>query len=226
MPQTFSRTSNTIVKLSFIGGAFGIGSLFLFGSTISRSPYNTKATMALDQPVPFSHKHHAKELGIDCRYCHTSVESSSYAGVPPTETCMSCHSQIWTNSPLLQPVRDSFANQQPIKFPATGQVGWNKLNSLPDFVFFNHSIHVNKGVSCFTCHGEVTEMQLTQKAKPFFMAWCLDCHRQPEKYIRPKEEVVNPDYEPKGPQLEVGAKLVKEYGIKKDQLTNCSICHR
>jgi len=172
----------------------------------------------VDQPVPFSHKHHVKELGIDCRYCHNTVENSAVASVPPTHTCMSCHSQVWTNSPLLEPIRQSYLNGTPVQ--------WNKVYDLPDFVYFNHSIHVQKGIGCTTCHGPIHEMNITYKAQPLSMSWCLDCHRQPEKYIRPREEVFNVNYQPPANQMELGAKLVKQYNIQKGQLTNCSICHR
>jgi hypothetical protein len=132
--------------------------------------------------VPFSHQHHIDELGIDCRYCHTTVEKSSFAGIPPTQTCMSCHSQIWTNSPLLEPVRESYATGKPIRF-AEGELGWTRVNKVPEFVYFNHSIHIAKGINCNFCHGPVQKMQLTFKGKPFFMAWCLDCHNSPEKFL-------------------------------------------
>lgn len=217
MPQVFHRSTNTLARLSIVSGVAIIASAVLLGSSFSRSAYVTKVGAPVDQPVPFSHKHHVEELGIDCRYCHTSVETSAVAGVPPTHTCMSCHSQVWTNSPLLEPVRQSFLNGTPIK--------WNKVNDLPDFVFFNHSIHVQKGIGCDTCHGAVHSMQITYKAKPFSMSWCLDCHRHPEKYIRPREEVFNYNYKPPANQEELGKKLVEEYKVKKGQLTNCSICH-
>jgi hypothetical protein len=218
MPQVFHRSSNTLARLSIVTGAALLVSSVLIGSNLSRSPYVTKVGAPVDQPVPFSHKHHVKELGIDCRYCHSTVETSAVASVPPTHTCMSCHSQVWTNSPLLEPIRQSYLNGTPVK--------WNKVYDLPDFVYFNHSIHVQKGIGCDTCHGPVHEMNITYKAQPLSMAWCLDCHRQPEKYIRPKEEVYNYEYKQPKNQLELGEKLVKEYGIRKEQLTDCAICHR
>jgi hypothetical protein len=218
MPQVFHRSSNTLARLSIVTGAALLVSSVLIGSNLSRSPYVTKVGAPVDQPVPFSHKHHVKELGIDCRYCHGTVETSAVASVPPTHTCMSCHSQVWTNSPLLEPIRQSYLNGTPVK--------WNKVYDLPDFVYFNHSIHVQKGIGCDTCHGPVHEMNITYKAQPLSMAWCLDCHRQPEKYIRPKEEVYNYEYKQPKNQLELGEKLVKEYGIRKEQLTDCAICHR
>ncbi|MCX7992824.1 MAG: cytochrome c family protein, partial [Fimbriimonadales bacterium] len=206
-----------------------------------RSPWWTKAGEPQDQPVPFSHKHHYEELGIDCRYCHWQVTESAHAGVPSTQVCMTCHSQVWTNSPLLQPVRDSYNNEKPLV--------WNKVNNLPEFVYFDHSAHVNKGISCASCHGGIEKMHLTAKSQPFSMQWCLDCHRNPEKHIRPKEEVFNmyyrtprseeemkalldkhgipydPNNIPKN-QLELGTLLVKHYNIHKEQLSDCSICHR
>jgi hypothetical protein len=172
--------------------------------------------VAKDQPVPFSHKHHVGELGLDCRYCHTAVENSSAAGMPPTQTCMTCHSQIWVNSPMLEPVRASYRDDKSIE--------WIRVNAVPDFVYFNHSIHVNKGIGCVTCHGPVGDMPLTWRANTLQMGWCLDCHRAPEKYVRPREQVFNIHYQAPENQEEVGRKLVKEYRIQ--SLTNCSTCHR
>jgi hypothetical protein len=169
--------------------------------------------------VEFSHQHHVGGLGIDCRYCHSSVEVSSNAGIPPTYTCMSCHSQIWSDSPTLKPVRDSLADDTPIQ--------WNRVYSLPDFVYFNHSIHVDKGVGCVTCHGRVDQMPLMAKAQTLHMEWCLGCHRAPEQYIRPREEVFNMDWQPpNGDQLTLGRRLVEEYHIQSvSVLTSCSTCH-
>src|SRR5437588_5549930 len=145
MAQVFHRSMNVLAPASIVGGVGFLVVLVLSLIGLSRSPYNTKVGVAKEQPVPFSHEHHAVELGIDCRYCHTSVEKSSFAGLPATQTCMSCHSQIWTNSPLLDPVRASYVKQEPLK--------WNRLHSVPDFVFFNHSIHINRGINCNNCHG-------------------------------------------------------------------------
>lgn len=218
MAQLFPPVANTIARASLVAVVVIPAAVLMAATGISRAPYNTKVDVPLDQPVPFSHKHHVQELGLDCRFCHTGVETSAKAGLPPTYTCMSCHSQIWTNSPLLQPVRDSWQTGVPIQ--------WTLVNSVPDFVYFDHSIHVNKGIGCTECHGPVQEMHITYKAKPFTMAWCLDCHRAPEKFIRPREEVMNMDYVHPRNQLEMGQKLVEQYGIKKKQLTDCSICHR
>jgi len=168
------------------------------------------------QPVPFSHRHHTAELGIDCRYCHTSVEESSFAGLPPTETCMTCHSQIWKNSPMLEPVRQSFREDRSIE--------WIRVNALPEFVYFDHSIHVAKGIGCTTCHGPVGSMPLTWAQNSLKMSWCLDCHRHPENNVRPKDQVFSVAYQPPANQTELGTKLVKEYKIY--SLTDCWTCHR
>jgi NAD-dependent SIR2 family protein deacetylase len=171
----------------------------------------------LQQPVPFSHMHHVFGLGLDCRYCHTSVEKSAFAGMPPTETCMTCHSQIWKDAPVLAPVRVSYSEQKPLR--------WSRVNDIPDFVFFNHSIHIAKGIGCATCHGQLDQMQLTWKSHTLFMKWCLDCHRQPQKYIRPREEVFNLNWAATN-QIALGRKLVADYRVQTQQLTDCSMCHR
>lgn len=181
------------------------------------SNYYTRVRVPVaDQPVPFSHEHHTRGLGIDCRYCHTTVEVSAFAGLPPTETCMTCHSQIWTNADLLEPVRASYRNNTPL--------AWTRVNFLPGYVYFNHSIHINKGIGCATCHGAVNEMPLTWAAAPLTMGWCLDCHNAPEKNIRPRSEIYNMDYQQPANQEELGARLVREYKVQK--LTDCYTCHR
>ncbi|HEX2972485.1 MAG TPA: cytochrome c3 family protein, partial [Tepidisphaeraceae bacterium] len=181
------------------------------------SPWSTGVNRFVQQPVPFSHEHHVGGLGIECRYCHTSVETSSSAGIPPTHTCMTCHSKIWLNAPILEPVRNSWATGVPLH--------WNRVYNLPQFVHFNHAIHVNKGIGCSTCHGRVDQMPLMQQVNPMVMQWCLDCHRQPEQFIRPRGEVFNMQWQPPPDQLTQGAKLVKEYNVNKRQLINCSVCH-
>lgn len=182
MAQLFKPSSNTVARASVLSLGILPWIVFYAASTITRSPANTKQDVPLNQPVPFSHRHHAYELGIDCRYCHVAVEKGPTASVPPTETCMSCHSQIWTNSPLLEPVRKSYETGTPITW-ANGDVGWNKVNKVPEFVYFNHSIHIARGINCNQCHGPVTKMTITWKGQQFAMAWCLECHRQPEKYL-------------------------------------------
>ncbi len=216
--QVFQRSTNTLSRLSIFGSVFVIAAATYGLALINRSSYVTQAQVARQQPVPFSHRHHAGELGIDCRYCHTSVERTAYAGIPPTQTCMNCHSQIWSNSPTLEPVRASFRNDTSIP--------WVKVHDLPDFVYFNHSIHVAKGIGCATCHGQVDRMNFTWQENSLQMEWCLDCHRQPEKYIRPKSEVFNMRWQPPVNQLEAGRELLKTNGVNVAQLTNCSVCHR
>jgi hypothetical protein len=169
-----------------------------------------------EQPVMFSHKHHVDGLGIDCRYCHTSVEVSSSAGIPPTHTCMSCHSQVWTEAPLLQPVRESYRTGIPLQ--------WVRVHDLPDFVYFNHSIHVKKGIGCTSCHGRVDQMPLMRQVNTLYMGWCLECHRNPEAFVRPREEIFNSAWTPVRDQAEMGRELVQEYQIR--SLDNCSTCHR
>ncbi len=216
MAQIFHRSTNTIARVSIYGAALIAGSLVYFLYMFAGSPYVTDVNVAKVQPVPFSHKHHAGELGIDCRYCHTSVEISSDAGIPPTQTCMTCHSQIWTGSPMLEPVRASYRDDQSIP--------WVRVNQVPDYVYFNHSIHINKGIGCTTCHGPVGDMPLTWQANTLQMGWCLDCHRAPEKFVRPRDQVFSVTYRPPTNQAELGPKLVKEYKIQ--SLTNCTTCHR
>lgn len=255
MGQIFKPSANTIARASALSLGIAPWALFYAGSTITRGSFNTKVDVALNQPVPFSHQHHAYELGLDCRYCHVTVERTNMASVPPTETCMSCHSQIWTNSPLLEPVRKSYETGMPIRWE-TGEVGWTKVNKVPEFVYFNHSIHIARGINCNVCHGPVTKMTITWKGKPFAMAWCLECHKEPEKYIwkdpdnptlsprqqvfktyqkiqdgrplAPREEAmkVGEPYSPTPQEIEEGKRLVEEYKIKKAQLTDCWICHR
>jgi cytochrome c7-like protein/class III cytochrome C family protein len=218
MPQVFHRSTNTLSRLSIFGGLFVVAALAWGSALVNRSAYVTWAGVARQQPVPFSHRHHAGELGIDCRYCHTTVERTAVAGIPPTKTCMNCHSQIWVDSPMLEPVRASFRSDRSIE--------WIKVHDLPDFVYFNHSIHVRQGIGCASCHGRIDRMNLTWQDASLQMEWCLNCHRQPEEYVRPREEVFNMEWKPPGDQATLGRKLVAEYHIQKQQLTNCSICHR
>jgi len=216
MAQIFHHSTNLISRLSIYGGVFIIALLGAALYGIELSPWYTDQHVAREQPVPFSHKHHAGELGIDCRYCHTSVEESSFAGLPPTETCMTCHSQIWKNSPMLEPVRRSFREDRSIE--------WIRVNALPEFVYFDHSIHVAKGIGCTTCHGPIGSMPLTWAQNSLKMSWCLDCHRHPENNVRPKDQVFSVAYQPPSDQKELGTKLVKEYKIY--SLTDCWTCHR
>jgi hypothetical protein len=217
MSQIFRSSTNSLARVSIVLGlvalAAGGGALF---ELIADSNYATRQGEAREQPIPFSHAHHVGSMGIDCRYCHSSVENSDWAVIPPTKTCMNCHSQIWINSPTLEPVRESFRTNQSIK--------WTKVYDLPDYVYFNHSIHVKKGVGCETCHGRIDEQPLTYQQPSLQMRWCLNCHRNPEQYLRPRDQITKMGYEPSEPQEQLGARLVKEYHVQK--LDTCWTCHR
>jgi hypothetical protein len=217
MPQIFKSSANSLARTSIILAVVTLGALGgAIVELVADSSYSTRQGDQREQPIPFSHAHHVGSMGIECRYCHTGVENSQHAMVPPTKTCMNCHSQIWINSPTLEPVRESYRTNQSIK--------WTKVHDLPDFVYFNHSIHVKKGVGCETCHGRVDNMALMSQGPNMEMRWCLDCHRAPEKYVRPREFVTKMGYEPAEPQEVLGPKLVKEYNIQK--LETCWTCHR
>ena len=182
------------------------------------SPLRTRKNIPIEQPIPFSHKHHAGELGIDCRYCHSTVDRSAFAGLPPIHTCMSCHSQVWKTSAVLEPVRAA---------ASTGIVlPWVRVNDLPQYVYFDHSAHVNHGIGCSTCHGRVDEMETVSRAVAFDMRWCLACHRDPAKYVRPENAVMTMDWSPAPNQLALGRKLVASYHIETKHLTDCVTCHR
>jgi hypothetical protein len=218
MAQIFHPSMNTLARASIFGAVFVVALVGWIVWQVNRSPYVTQVGTARDQPVPFSHEHHVSGLGMDCRYCHSTVESSAFAGIPATKVCMTCHSQVWTDAAMLKPVRDSWATDAPLR--------WTRVHDLPDYVYFNHSIHVAKGVGCNTCHGQVDQMPLTYKAASLQMDWCLSCHREPDRFVRPKDQVFNMKYLPPGNQVELGKKLVADYHIRTDQLTNCAICHR
>jgi hypothetical protein len=189
-----------------------------FTYLIWNSPYATGRFITWGQPVPFSHAHHVGDLGLDCRMCHTGVEKAAFAGLPSTHICMTCHSQIWTRADMLAPVRDSLKNRQPLH--------WRRVNRLPDYVFFDHSIHIAKGVGCSTCHGPVQQMALMRQQEPLTMGWCLQCHRHPERYLRPKNDVFDMSWIPPADQEAEGRKLIAQYAISTVHLTDCSICHR
>ncbi len=240
MAQIFHRSANSIAKASIIGAVLLIGGLLWAALELQRSPYYTYAGVARMQPVPFSHNHHNAGEGIDCRYCHTSVETSGFAGIPPTKTCMNCHSQIWTNAPMLEPVRESYRTGQSLV--------WTRVNRLPDFVYFDHSIHINKGVGCNVCHGPVDKMPLMYNYASLQMEWCLNCHRAPEKFLRPHkiqgsvdDQVFNMAYEEPSAhhpvvldngkkfesQDELGKYLVQANHVRSVRdITSCNTCHR
>jgi len=219
MAQIFHRSTNTISRVSIYGAVFIAAALGYLAWAVTESPYFTDVNVPRQQPVPFSHKHHVTDDGIDCRYCHTSVENSSFAGIPSTHICMSCHSRLWTTSPMLEPVRLSYQTDKSLE--------WTRVNALPDFAYFDHSIHINKGVGCTTCHGPIGEMPLTWRANTLYMRWCIDCHKHPERFVRRREDVFKADYQPPQDQLALGRRLVQEYKIKDaTQLTDCYTCHR
>jgi Cytochrome c7 and related cytochrome c len=217
MPRVFGPKFNLIAQVSLIAVILGAGMALWAMDTIQKSPYVTEVEWIPSQPVPFTHQHHVTGLGIDCRYCHTSVEKSHFAGVPPTSTCMNCHSQIWTDAPMLEPVRESYRTGKPIE--------WTRVHDLPDFVYFNHSIHVAKGVGCTTCHGPIGDMPLTWKANDLYMSWCLNCHKHPEGYLREdKKDVYNSRWESPANQSKLGPELKAQRQV--DVNIHCSTCHR
>ena len=232
MPQIFHRSTNTLSRATIFGAVFVVAVLGWAALEVQRSPYITYAGVRKPHPVPFSHQLHVSGLGIDCRYCHTSVETSSFAGIPPTKTCMNCHSQIWTNAQLLEPVRQSWATGNSIT--------WTKVHDLPDFSYFSHEIHVNKGLGCASCHGRVDQMPLMYQQESLQMEWCLSCHRAPEKNLRPRDQVFNMRYQlptSANPvvvdaqsftdQIDLGSFLVKKYNVRSvKDITSCSTCHR
>jgi hypothetical protein len=219
MSQVFPRKANSWSRASLIFLAVLLLGLLWMVLTLQRSDIVTQANQFVEQPVQFSHQHHAGGIGIECRYCHTSVEVSPSAGIPPTKTCINCHSQIWNQSPYLEPVRASFRDDTPLN--------WIRVHDLPDFVYFNHSIHVSKGVGCETCHGRVDRMPLMYQAQSLQMEWCLDCHRDPARYVRPTDQITTMGYRPAEAQEVLGPRLVEQYGIASvAALTSCSVCHR
>jgi hypothetical protein len=219
MPQIFSRGTDTAFRYSLYGAPLG-GAVVLWACLIfTRSSYGTGAGISRVQPVPFSHQHHVGDLGIDCRYCHTSVETSSYAGLPATRICMNCHSQMWVGSDMLEPVRASYRTDKSLQ--------WKRVHNLPGFVYFDHSIHIHKGIGCTTCHGAVDEMPFMQQAPSLLMEWCLECHRRPEENLRPQSAIFDVKWQRPADQAEQGRKLAQEYEIKDTRyLTSCTVCHR
>ncbi len=229
MPQVFPKSFNVLTRVLVLGLPLLAAGGGVAGAVFYRSDYTTGAREVVEQPVPFSHKHHVSQLGIDCRYCHTAYEVSANAGMPPTKTCMNCHQQMWTSADILAPVRDGYALNKPIV--------WTKVHNVPDYTYFNHSIHVAKGVGCVSCHGQIDEMALVFQSKTLLMEWCLDCHRNPERHLRPTSEVTNMKFSPaqvKNPatdqphtQASLGAALKEAHNVRGPQvLSNCSICHR
>lgn len=216
MSQLFHRSTNALARFSVFGGIVILGGLGYLGWIWAHSGYMTGEDIILSQPVPFSHDHHTAGLGIDCRYCHTSVEESAFAGIPPTATCMNCHNVMWKREDMLEPVREAFR---------TGEaIAWNRVYDLPDYVYFDHSIHVRKGMGCEVCHGRVDRQPLIRQEVSLQMKWCLDCHKHPDKYIRPREEIFTFGYRPEGDADALAARLIEEYAVEPS--IDCGVCHR
>jgi hypothetical protein len=219
MPQIFHRSFNTFSRVTIFGAVFALAFAGWVLDVLGRSPYLTQAHLVVVQPVPFSHQHHVGQLGIDCRYCHTSVETSAFAGLPPTKTCMNCHQEIWAGADTLAPVRESFRSGRSIE--------WQRVHNLARFVYFDHSIHLAKGVGCVECHGRVDTMPLLYQEKTLLMEWCLDCHRNPAPHLRPREAVFSMTWEPPADRPELGRELLEQNKVRgPDQITSCSTCHR
>ncbi|MBK7876174.1 MAG: cytochrome c3 family protein [Planctomycetes bacterium] len=220
MAQVFPKSSNTLSKASIVVAGIVLGAVGLATININRTTYVTTQSMPIEQVVQFTHTHHVGSLGLDCRFCHTAVEESSYAGIPPSKTCMGCHSVVWKDAPILEPVRESFRNDTSVE--------WIKVHDLPEFVYFNHSIHVNKGIGCESCHGRVDQMPLMMRQNSLNMEWCLACHRAPEQFLRPKDQIYTMGWDPEKAlgmtQAELGAKLKLENNVQ--SRTNCATCHR
>jgi hypothetical protein len=218
MAQIFKPSDDTWLRFALLLLVAAVVGAFLVAGGIVRSTYVTQVNQAPRQPVPFSHAHHVGGLGIDCQYCHTGFERSESAGLPPTHTCMSCHSQIWTDAPVLHPVRQSLLENRPIF--------WNRVADLPDHVYFNHEVHVSAGVGCVTCHGQMDEMHRTRQAEPFLMQWCLDCHRDPAPELRPASAITEVDWQVGVDRAAMGQELIEAHGIAVETLDDCYICHR
>jgi cytochrome c7-like protein len=218
MPLLFRPAADTIARIVFITILVLPFMAMAAGFAIMQSEYITGQSITLEQPVPFSHLHHAGQLGIDCRYCHTSVEKAAFAGIPPTHTCMTCHSQLFTNAEMLAPVRQSLIENKPIH--------WNRVNRLPAYVYFDHSVHVTNGIGCSTCHGQIDAMPLIRQTAPLTMHWCLSCHRDPQSYLRPPDQIFNMSWKSPEDQTEQARKLLVEYHIETKHLSDCSRCHR
>ncbi len=219
MAQVFHRAANNVAKISIVVAVVLAAAAGFVYTQLARSSYLTGQHVEKQQPVQFSHKHHSGDDGIDCRYCHTAVETSYSAGIPPTQTCMNCHSQIWSDSPYLEPVRASWRENKPIE--------WERVHDLPEYAYFNHSIHIAKGVGCSTCHGQIDNMPAVWQEHTLQMEWCLQCHREPEKFIRPQSEIYNIQWNDSELSDEQRLQLKADYKIRsQEMLTSCSTCHR
>lgn len=217
MSHIFPKSANKL-PLQIILFVLVLVGVVTAATTYYATPKYTRIGYAPVQPVPFSHALHAGQLGIDCRYCHVGVDKGATSTVPTAQTCMNCHNQILPDSPALAPVRESFASGDPIK--------WVKIHQMPDYVYFNHAVHVNRGISCVECHGQVNEMEVVRHEKPLSMGFCLDCHRDPAAHVRPLDQVTNLNWTPA--QAAEHAKWAQEF-VKNNNITppqSCTGCHR
>lgn len=217
MANIFSKRSNQ-APLKIIFALLVLGVTTVAGVTYYFTPKYTRVGYAPKQPVAYSHYLHAEQLGIDCRYCHTYVDRSGHANVPDAGTCMNCHSQVKSDSPLLAPVRESYQTGVPVH--------WVRIHRVPDYVYFNHAVHVNRGISCVECHGQINQMEVVHHAKPMSMAWCLECHRNPEQFVRPLDQVYNLNWTPENASKHAdwAREAVVNWNINPPQ--SCSGCHR
>ena len=219
MAQFFNRSANNIARISMVMVVVLAGAAFYVYTQVARSSYLTGRYLEIQQPVQFSHKHHVGDDGIDCRYCHATVETTATAGMPPTQTCMNCHSQLFNDVSYLEPVRASFRENKPIE--------WQRVHDLPEFVYFNHSIHVAKGIGCSSCHGQIDKMPAVYQENTLQMEWCIACHRDPAQHIRPKSEITNMNWQDDDLSREQRESLARDYKVRsKEMLTSCSTCHR
>jgi hypothetical protein len=216
MRPLFPPWSDTLFRLCLALVAMGIASIPIAMMLWVRTPYVTKKDDPVDQPLQFDHRHHVRDDGIDCMYCHSNATKSAYAGAPPTALCMNCHSQVWQTASFLAPVRESWFEGQPLR--------WQRVHQLPQFVYFNHSAHVNRGVGCVECHGRVDLMAQVHAVAPLTMIWCLRCHRDPAEHLRPQSEITNMEWSPGQPRREIGERIRNERHI--DPPVNCTGCHR
>lgn len=218
MPGVFTPRANFIARASLAGAGLTLLGVGVVAYAYTRSSYATGVGVEIEQPVPFSHEHHVSGLGMDCRYCHTTVEESAFAGMPATQTCMHCHERLWTDAALLAPVRESWRTRMPIS--------WQRVHDLPDFAYFNHAVHLAKGIGCVSCHGRVDRMRLMRKEATLFMQWCLDCHRNPAPHLRPKDKLFDMAWEPGPEDAARQAALMSAYDIRLRTITDCTTCHR
>ncbi len=217
MAQVFSRRFTLAIRLGLLAAAVAAVALTLAYRVNARA--DAPQDDPMEQPIPFSHQHHVRDDGIDCRYCHTSVETSAFAGIPPLATCMTCHAILFNDAPPLAPLREAYAR--------VTTLAWNRVHDLPDFVYFDHSIHLAKGIGCSTCHGRVDRMPLMRRVVSLDMQWCLGCHRNPDPYLREPGQVLDMDWHAPADQDSRAAQLRQRYALRSTrELTDCSTCHR